>query len=65
MAWQIEFDDAAKKDLAKLDKQSARRLIYFFRERFAVLDPASTLSAPALGLKRRDQSIATKFLNLL
>ena len=37
MAWQIEFDDAAKKDLAKLDKQAAGRIIIFLRERIAPL----------------------------
>lgn len=38
MAWLIEFDDASKKDLAKLDKQTARRITGFLRERVAVLD---------------------------
>ena len=37
MAWQIEFDDAAKKELAKLDKQAAKRIIVFLRERIATL----------------------------
>ncbi len=37
MAWQIEFDDAAKKELAKLDKQAAKRIIVFLRERIAPL----------------------------
>ena len=42
MAWQIKFDDASKKDLAKLDKQTARRITAFLRERVAVLhDPRS------------------------
>jgi len=34
----IEFDDAAKKDLAKLDKQVARRITGYLRERVAPLD---------------------------
>lgn len=38
MAWLIEFDDAAKKDLAKLDKQVARRITGYLRERVAPLD---------------------------
>lgn len=38
MAWQIKFDDAAKKDLAKLDNQLARRITAFLRERVAALD---------------------------
>lgn len=42
MAWQIEFGDASKKDLAKLDKQVARRITAFLRERVAKLeDPRS------------------------
>lgn len=42
MAWRIEVDDAAKKDLAKLDKQNARRITTFLRERVAELnDPRS------------------------
>ena len=31
MAWQIEFDESAKKELAKLDRQVARRLIDFLK----------------------------------
>ena len=33
MAWQIEFDESAKKELAKLDRQVARRLIEFMKDR--------------------------------
>ena len=53
MVWQIKFDDASKKDLAKLDKQVARRITAFLRERVAVLDdPRSigeALKGPDLG----------------
>lgn len=38
MVWQIEFDDGAESDLAKLDKQIARRITKFLRERIAYLD---------------------------
>ena len=38
MAWRIEFEDAAMKELAKLDKQVARRILVFLCERVAVLD---------------------------
>ena len=42
MAWQIEFDPAAVKELAKLDKPVARRIVQFLRERVAPLsDPRS------------------------
>ena len=38
MAWRIEFEDAALKELSKLDQQVARRILTFLRERVAVLD---------------------------
>lgn len=42
MAWRIEIDDTAKKDLAKLDRQIAQRITAFLRERVALLsDPRS------------------------
>ena len=42
MAWQIEFDPSAVKELAKLDKPVARRIVQFLRERIAALtDPRS------------------------
>ena len=42
MAWQIEFDPAAVKELARLDKPVARRIVQFLRERVAPLpDPRS------------------------
>ena len=42
MAWQIEFDEAAKKELRKLDPQVAKRVLGFMRDRLLVLkDPRS------------------------
>lgn len=38
MAWRIEFDDKAKKELAALDKAIAKRITSFLRERIARLD---------------------------
>ena len=38
MAWRIEFDERALKDLRKLDKQIARRMTSFLRERIAPND---------------------------
>ena len=38
MAWRIELSSAAKKDLAGLDRQIARRITAFLRERVAELD---------------------------
>lgn len=40
MAWRIEFDEAAAKELAKLDRQVARRIVKFLRERVTE-DPRS------------------------
>ena len=42
MAWQIEIDEAAKKELGKLDPQVSRRVIQFLRTRLqSVKDPRS------------------------
>ncbi len=49
MAWQIKFDDASKKDLAKLDKQIARRITAFLRERVAVLDDPRSIGEALKG----------------
>ena len=35
MAWQIEFDPAAKKKLSKLEAQIAKRIIQFLKSRLA------------------------------
>ena len=51
MAWEIELDDAAKKDLAKLDKQVARRIVTFLRERLAVLDDPRSIGESLKGSK--------------
>jgi len=42
LVWQIEFDESAKKELAKLERQVARRLIDFLKNRVLNLrDPRS------------------------
>jgi mRNA interferase RelE/StbE len=42
LAWQIEIDEAAKKELGKLDPQVAHRVIQFLRTRLqSVKDPRS------------------------
>lgn len=38
MAWRIEFDRAATRDLKKLDRQASRRIIDFLHGRVAKLD---------------------------
>jgi mRNA interferase RelE/StbE len=53
LAWIIEFDEAAKKELSKLDRQVARRLLDFLTQRVIGLkDPRSVgqaLQGPKLG----------------
>ena len=51
MVWLIKFDDAAIKELAKLDKQIARRITAFLRERVAVLDDPSSIGEALKGSK--------------
>ena len=51
MAWLIKLDDAAKKDLAKLDKQLARRITAFLRERVSVLDDPRSIGEALKGSK--------------
>lgn len=35
MTWSVEFDDAAAKELRKLDRQAQRDILRYFRERIA------------------------------
>ena len=42
MAWRIEFDRAAERELGKLDPQVAKRILLFLQERVSNLeDPRS------------------------
>ena len=38
MAWRVDFTDTATRQLEKLDRQDARRIVAFLRERVAVQD---------------------------
>lgn len=53
MGYRIEFDPRAERELAKLDREVARRIVRFLRERVALLDnPRSigeALHGPELG----------------
>ena len=51
MAWRIEFDDKAKKDLADLDKAVAKRITAFLRERVAGLDDPRSIGEALKGSK--------------
>lgn len=54
MAWLIKFDDAALKELAKLDRQTAQRIAAFLRERVAVLDDPRSIGEALKGAKLGD-----------
>lgn len=54
MAWRIEIDEAAKKDLAKLDKPVARRVTAFLRERVSTLDDPRSIGEALKGSKLGD-----------
>jgi mRNA interferase RelE/StbE len=51
LVWQIKFDDASIKDLAKLDKPVARRITTFLRERVAWLDDPRSIGEALKGSK--------------
>jgi mRNA interferase RelE/StbE len=49
LAWSVEFDPAAAKELRKLDVQVARRILAFLRERVAPLDDPRSLGEALRG----------------
>ena len=49
MAWKIEFDPAALKELSKLDKPVEKRILKFLRERVAKLDDPRQVGASLKG----------------
>ena len=51
MAWVIEFDRAAERELDKLDPQVARRILTFLYERVAQSDDPRTLGEALSGSK--------------
>jgi mRNA interferase RelE/StbE len=51
LAWQVEFTEGARKDLAKLDKPVARRITEFLRNRVAPLDDARSIGHALTGSK--------------
>ena len=51
MAWRVEFDPDAVKDLKKLDKPVQARILDFLRERLARLDNPRELGEPLAGSK--------------
>lgn len=51
MAWRIEFEAGALKDLKKLDRPIAQRIVSFLRDRVAPLDDPRSMGAALLGSK--------------
>jgi len=51
MAWRIEYDAGAERDLSKLDKPIARSIIKFLGRRLAKLDDPRSIGAPLKGSK--------------
>jgi mRNA interferase RelE/StbE len=51
LAWSVEFDPDAVKDLKKLGKQIQRRILEFLRERLARLDNPRELGEALAGSK--------------
>jgi mRNA interferase RelE/StbE len=49
LGYRIEFDPRAEKELAKLDREVARRILRFLRERVAALEDPRSLGEPLRG----------------
>ncbi len=56
MTWNVEWDDAAVKELRKLDKQAQKDILRYFRERITTVDDpcrfGKQLSLELAGLRR-------------
>ena len=51
MAFEIEFDPAAVKDLGKLDRSIQQRLLAFLKQRFATMDNPGEIGEALGGAK--------------
>lgn len=51
MAWQVEFDPQALKEIARLDKPVQQRLISFLRDRLSPLDNPRSLGEALSGVR--------------
>jgi mRNA interferase RelE/StbE len=54
MAWRIEFDRAAERELSKLDPQIARRILLFLHERVANMDDPRSIGEALKGSRLGD-----------
>ncbi len=49
MAWTIDYAESARRQLLKLDKQSAHRIVTYLKERIAPLDDPRSLGKALRG----------------
>ena len=49
MAWKVEFHPAAAKELGKLDRTAAARIVRTLEERIAILDDPRAIGAALVG----------------
>lgn len=54
MAWRVEFDPAAAKELGKLERQVASRILAFLNSRIAILDDPRSVGEALKGSKFGD-----------
>ncbi len=54
MGWKVRFDPAAEKELAKLDRQPAARILRFLFDRVAKLDDPRSIGEALKGSKLGD-----------
>lgn len=54
MAWRIEFDRAAERELGKLDPQVAKRILLFLHERVAQLEDPRSIGEALKGSRLGD-----------
>ena len=54
MTWRIEYDAGAEKDLSKLDRQIAQRIIRFLGQRVAKLDDPRSIGEALKGSELGD-----------
>ena len=51
MAWKVELDPAAERELGKIDPQHARRILAFLHQRVAALDDPRSIGEALKGSK--------------
>jgi mRNA interferase RelE/StbE len=54
MVWKIEFDPNAEKEIAKLDRQIAKRILTFLHKRVSQLENPRAIGEPLKGSRLGD-----------